>query len=90
MPWKNKEAVLEEKEQEIHKIVGQEASGGQYNVIRLDQNGKPHNPMASAGGLLLGKVPKTIQLPKFYLIHFLKKISEEYHFFIKSDTRKST
>ena len=28
---------LEEKEKEIHKIVGQEASGGQYNVIRLDQ-----------------------------------------------------
>ena len=71
---------LEEKEEKIHKIVGQEASGGQYNVIRLDQHGKPHNPMASAGGLLLGKVPKTIQIPKFYLINFLKKIPEEYHF----------
>ena len=33
----------------VNSIVGQESSGAQYNVIRLDQDGKPHNAMGNSG-----------------------------------------
>ena len=34
-------------------LVGQESSGVQYNTIRLDKCGRPHNPMINAGSILM-------------------------------------
>ena len=38
---------------QVHKIVGQESSGCQYNTIRLDKHGRPHNPLINAGAILM-------------------------------------
>ena len=37
----------------VHKLVGQEASGCHNKKIRLDKEGRPHNPLINAGAILM-------------------------------------
>jgi len=66
----------------VHKYIGQEPSGRNFNDLSLDTSNKPHNPMLNAGAmmscaLILKKIFPCLGLAEKYdfLLNYLKRIA---------------
>lgn len=75
-------AMHELKPEEVHKYVGQEPSGEIADMIKLDYNNKPHNPMINTGAITMCSLLRNDLRPadRFdYVTDMLRKFSgEEY------------
>ncbi|XP_015258646.1 PREDICTED: glutaminase kidney isoform, mitochondrial-like isoform X1 [Cyprinodon variegatus] len=75
-------AVHESGTERVHSYVGMEPSGLKFNVLSLDEEDKPHNPMVNSGAILISSLIKPLsnKAEKFdYFMEFVKKMAgQEY------------
>lgn len=75
-------AVHEEGTDIVHRYVGMEPSGVKFNMLSLDDEDKPHNPMVNAGAIVISSLikPCANKAEKFdYVMEFVKRMAgQEY------------
>jgi len=66
----------------VHRYVGHEPSGRNFNEICLDSNNKPHNPMLNSGAIMCSAIASNLVEPKMknsekfdYMLNYMKKIA---------------
>ncbi|XP_034441036.1 glutaminase 2b [Hippoglossus hippoglossus] len=75
-------AVHQAGTEKVHQYVGMEPSGLKFNMLSLDDEDKPHNPMVNAGAIVISSLikPCSNKADKFdYVMEFVKKMAgQEY------------